>query len=515
MDDLVYFLDNSDDLFLIDWDENTITLIAEYDFAVSDLAVAPDGTLYAINSENIFIIDPETGEASLVASHDFPAANSLYIDPLGRAYIAGFQTSEIALLDLQTGATQTLAELPGFSATAEGDLAFHDGVLWVAAANNSLVAIDPFTGEILNEVEHGLLGVEGLSSGPAGFFLYDGDDVYRVEASGSEITAIDFHAELTGIIGADGAGGTHFGQDGLLLRGDASADEFAGGALDDVLIGLRGGDVLVGGGGDDFLNGGDGNDQIFGDDGDDAAVGGLGNDRLAGGNGDDRLDGGRGDDLILGEGGNNVLLGGLGEDRLFGGAGNDQMNGGEDRDILRGRDGNDLLVDPDGNNVLDGGGGNDAIYGGDGEDILLGRDGQDLLVGGDSRDNLKGMNGDDILIGGAGRDILNGAQGADLFVFQSVSDSTSDPAGRDTILGFARGGGDLMDLSAIDANLDTDGNDDFTIVDEFSGTAGELRYELTNTEITWKIQADVDGDGQADFELLVKANTMADDAFIL
>jgi len=240
-----------------------------------------------------------------------------------------------------------------------------------------------------------------------------------------------------------------------------------------------------------------------------------GNDNLRGDAGDNIIDGLGGNDVINGLAGDDELTGGLGDDRLFGRAGDDILDGGPGDDILRGNDGNDILLASSGDNILDGADGADSITGGDGNDLLLGRDGEDVLTGNAGNDNLKGMNGDDVIDGGEGRDFLNGAQGADLFVFDSVEDSTTDPANRDTILGFARGGGDLMDLSAIDADINTQEDDAFVIVDEFSGTAGELRYELTNTEITWKIQADVDGDGQADFELLVKANTMADDAFIL
>jgi len=339
-------------------------------------------------------------------------------------------------------------------------------------------------------------------------------------------------------------------RDNEFYVGTLAGDTMIGGDAGDFLFGSDGDDSLMGGGGDDTLIGGAGDDRIDGGVGIDTVdysdevadlnidfqsgealgtgigldevflvenvLGGAGNDVIRGDGQNNDFRGNDGDDVLRGFGGEDRLYGGAGEDRMFGDGGNDLLDGGgAGRDILRGLDGDDVLRDTAGDNILDGGAGDDSITGGDGNDLLLGRDGEDVLTGNAGNDNLKGMNGDDVIIGGGGRDFLNGAQGADLFVFNDVSDSTPDPANRDTILGFARGGGDLMDLSAIDADINTDGDDAFTIVDKFSGTAGELRYELTNTEITWKIQADIDGDGKADFELLVRANTMADDAFIL
>jgi hypothetical protein len=72
----------------------------------------------------------------------------------------------------------------------------------------------------------------------------------------------------------------------------------------------------------------------------------------------------------------------------------------------------------------------------------------------------------------------------------------------DTIVDFQNG--DRIDLSAIDANSGAGGNQQFTFIGSgaFSG-AGQVRAEYDAGTKQWTVSGDVDGDGEADFEILV------------
>lgn len=123
------------------------------------------------------------------------------------------------------------------------------------------------------------------------------------------------------------------------------------------------------------------------------------------------------------------------------------------------------------------------------------------INGNDGNNALHGGSGADSLFGGLGADQLFGGPGADLFIFRSVDESGIDAVDRDIVKYFYRGQGDRIDLRLIDANISLAGDQRFRLVgeDDFTGSAGELRY-MRGQKVT-TISGDVDGDGLADFSI--------------
>ena len=124
------------------------------------------------------------------------------------------------------------------------------------------------------------------------------------------------------------------------------------------------------------------------------------------------------------------------------------------------------------------------IYGGAGNDVLTGGAGGDTLYGGDLGDTLTG---------GAGSD-----------VFRYDAESHSNSTQRDGIQDFTLG--DIIDVSRIDADTATGGDQAFTFVGNaaFTNTAGELRFEnISLGGPIWMVQADTDGNGVSDFEVVL------------
>lgn len=306
----------------------------------------------------------------------------------------------------------------------------------------------------------------------------------------------------------------------VTLNGGFGADTLIGSNFADTLIGDDGtpGMAAMGGGANDLL------------------YGGLGDDTLSGGQGADRLDGGPGfdwasyldspvaitlrlnqatgqqafngtaagdilvdiegflgsrfDDLIVGGTAPITVAGGPGNDRITGSSANDTFIGGPGADILNGALGIDALsyalstsaVVFDYRNQLGTANQGDAL--GDAVsnmEILILSAFNDTFVGGTNPFTVRAGPGDDTLTGGAagdtlygdlGADVLTGGSGRDRFAFSSMLDST--PARPDVIQGFQRG--DLIDLSAIDANPTAGGDQAFLISTSgrFNGRIGEL-----------------------------------------
>jgi VCBS repeat-containing protein len=127
-------------------------------------------------------------------------------------------------------------------------------------------------------------------------------------------------------------------------------------------------------------------------------------------------------------------------------------------------------------------------------------DGNFRIFGGDGNDGIVGGAGHDLIYGGLGADTMAGGAGNDVFRYQSVAESTT--SARDTIQDFTLG--DLIDLSRIDARPGTAGDDSFNFVAGFTGHAGELTAAQTGPgSNTWIVSGDVDGDGNADFQMVV------------
>ena len=201
---------------------------------------------------------------------------------------------------------------------------------------------------------------------------------------------------------------------GEIETGTSSAEELAGTALNDILLGA---------GGRDLIEGLDGNDVLVGEFGNDTITGDAGNDVVLGGGGDDRLDGASGNDLIIGGAGNDSLTGGGGDDTLIGSSGSDMLRGGAGDDLLIGleydRISGDLATIAEGLR-----GELSRTFGGQVRHSILNRVQFDVTSGsGDERgpDRLEGGAGNDVLMGDDG-DSLTGGDGIDAFLIAYTPD---------------------------------------------------------------------------------------------
>jgi Ca2+-binding RTX toxin-like protein len=158
-----------------------------------------------------------------------------------------------------------------------------------------------------------------------------------------------------------------------------------------------------------------------------------------------------------------------------------------------------------------GGLGEDTLAGGRGHDALSGDDGADSLAGGKGNDLLDGGAGDDILAGSKGSDTLAGGAGADLFVFTNAKFSTA--ARPDLIQDLEAA--DHIDISAIDADKRTAGNQAFHLVDDFTHHRGELMVHVNEDAFVTVVSLDINGDAQSDMSIVIDGDTSGFTNFVL
>jgi subtilisin-like proprotein convertase family protein len=137
------------------------------------------------------------------------------------------------------------------------------------------------------------------------------------------------------------------------------------------------------------------------------------------------------------------------------------------------------------------------------------------VFAGDGDDRLTGSKGDNDIAGGRGADRLTGGKGDDDFIFRIESDTLADT--HDVITDFGKGKDDI-DLKRIDAIAATEADDKFAFLGakDFSGAAGQLRFARDSENDLTLIEADVGGDGIADFTIeLAGLHKLAKGDFIL
>ena len=275
-------------------------------------------------------------------------------------------------------------------------------------------------------------------------------------------------------------------------------------------FGTNGADIVRGGPGVDILYGGGGSDRLFGDAGNDTLFGGGDRDKLYGGSGADHLYGGYGGDYYFVTPSDIIHEDdGQGKDFLFA-TQSYALKAGVSIEVMLPADyatGYNHAINFYGNEfsqVLWGNEGNNSLDGRGGADRVLGNAGNDILRGGSGNDRLDGAFGNDTIDGGLGKDALYGGLEKDTFVFRSIADSKVKSAGRDVIQDFSQADHDRIDLHLIDANRKAPGNQAFHLIDDeaFSGKAGELQAKALGSNHTL-VSGDVNGDGKADFAILI------------
>ncbi len=304
-----------------------------------------------------------------------------------------------------------------------------------------------------------------------------------------------------------------------------------GNAGHNVLTGNSGNNVIDGGGGIDTMAGGAGDDIYYVDHVRDVVIerGGAGYDLVYStvsfdlngqsieaatllGSRNANLTGNAGHNVLTGNSGNNVIDGGGGIDTMAGGAGDDiyYVDHVRDQVIERGGEGYDLVYSTVSFN-LNGqsieaatllGARNANLTGNAGHNVLTGNSGANIIIGGGGVDTIDGGAGNDVLNGGARRDYLTGGAGSDRFVYTNVSDSSY--ADYDRIMDLSDE--DIIDLSGIDADINTEGDQAFALVDSFTGQAGQITLTYNAGAGFTVLAADVNGDGLADMRIVLYGN---------
>lgn len=315
--------------------------------------------------------------------------------------------------------------------------------------------------------------------------------------------------------------------------GGSGDDTLHGNQLNNIMNAGLGADTLYGYEGTDTLGGGSGNDIIYGGLGNDALNGNAGADRLYGEDGDDTLavdasdlviDGGAGADTLVFSGTGSIAaatLASIEAVQLVGGAnltltGSQFANGLAQNTAVTGSGTITVNMDVSGlfiskfftfaagtSIIVNGTAGSDIFKPGDVSHTINAGDGSDQIKGSDFVDFINGEGGVDKINGEGGADMLTGGAGADVFKYAAISDSTAG-AGADKVTDYEVGI-DRINFVDIDTDAVLAGDQAFNFIGNAAFSAsGAAQVRYGNSGANLLVQADVNGDGIADMEIILQ-----------
>lgn len=147
---------------------------------LTDIAYAPDGTLYGIDFGNLYTVNPISGALNLIGSHGIFGANALVFNSDGILFAAG--GNELYTLSLTTGAGNFVG-FTGF--TSAGDLSFVGSDLFLSTSSNQLVELNLMTGAGSVVGSIGFSEVFGLATDPLSGTLFGLSDLTLLAISAS------------------------------------------------------------------------------------------------------------------------------------------------------------------------------------------------------------------------------------------------------------------------------------------------------------------------------------------
>jgi Ca2+-binding RTX toxin-like protein len=359
---------------------------------------------------------------------------------------------------------------------------------------------DSLLGGLGNDTLDGGTGADRMAGGAGNdtFRVDAGTDVLIESAGGGSDTAVLAVSYTLG----DNVERAELGAGNIDATGNAAGNWLYAGAGNNVLRGAGGQDTAS------FQFAANGTGGVTASLATGRATGASGNDTLYG---IENLEGSSRADALTGTTGNNRLTGLGGNDTLDGSGGVDTMSGGTGDDQFRVDDAGDVASERRGEGIDSVVATSDHTLGANVENLtftgtahlrgtgnaeanmLTGNGGNNLLSGRDGADTLDGGSGDDTLMGGGGTDRLTGGAGADQFRFPSTI-TVWETGGRDVLTDFA-GGVDRIDLSRIDADPATAGNQAFAVDD--------LAYNAS----TGILYVDIGSDGWYELEIQLGVST--------
>jgi hypothetical protein len=182
-------------LYKVDFTTNNLVTVGSFNVndTMTDLAVAPDNTIYTVSKTNLYTASATDGHATLVSSIQTCGTDNVALSttPDGKLWV-GDGAGDFCQIDITTmpPTVKNIGKLGGTMALSGDLVGIGDGTLFgtaldtsssTTAKNNLLVTIDPTTGMIITQVgQTGFPQLYGVAYAQGKVFGFTHDGTGRV-----------------------------------------------------------------------------------------------------------------------------------------------------------------------------------------------------------------------------------------------------------------------------------------------------------------------------------------------
>jgi outer membrane protein assembly factor BamB len=159
----VYLADQTGKLGTLDLGNGAVHVIGSMGHVMTDIAFCPGGTRYAIDFTRLFRINPANASRTAIGGgFGNLGMNALVCDASGQLFAHNFRTSRLFKINKASGAATVVGATGAFK--SDGDLAFHEGGLFLTTEANKLVKLNKATAAVISSKPYAINDMYGLIS---------------------------------------------------------------------------------------------------------------------------------------------------------------------------------------------------------------------------------------------------------------------------------------------------------------------------------------------------------------
>ena len=185
---LVYLCDSAGRLGTINLTTKAVRVIGNIGVVLTDIAFAPNGTLYGVSFTTFYKLNKTTGRATPIGSLGVNGINALAFNKSGKAIAASFRQTGFFTINVNTGRATPAGSNGGY--LSAGDFTYSGNHLYFSTSNQLLVDYNLTTNKHLAHPDH-IVNLYGLVVPAAGqLYGFAGTTLYRLNPSTGAGTAV-------------------------------------------------------------------------------------------------------------------------------------------------------------------------------------------------------------------------------------------------------------------------------------------------------------------------------------